>query len=354
MSAIELFWIASVLGAALFFGSGFLSGRLRGPATDTAFEEADSSAAANDSVAIRRQLAEAAAQLEQAVARGAQLERALADAQAARPSRGATVPAPPTPAAGTAQLSSDFAVAAAKVTELERSLQVERDAQLALQRRVDEAERAQASLVDRKQLDEAETRARAAETRSAAAESRLKELTKVATELTDLRRRHNELLARVGGSDATGELKRSERSGENTVIATPAPRLALDGREETVESLLSKQLSRFARDQASEATVLSDDQGLVLGGTGREVTQEHLAVLASLARAVVDRAQEFVGINDVATLELASKTGKGVRFRFFDFGGDVISLGCLGRHEFRGNPAEESVIAAFPRALMGA
>lgn len=168
------------------------------------------------------------------------------------------------------------------------------------------------------------------------------------------------------------ELERLRRSTREALVAPPAsPRVQVDTAgvahimrpsqsgttrrvqesELTLESSLKQHLTALISREPGLIAVLSDDNGFPVAGVGSDQQQESVAVLTSLAQELAFRVKEFVDLERIERLELADGAGRALRIRFFDWESQALALGCLGKRSLAVNPDEERVVAAFPKLL---
>lgn len=123
---------------------------------------------------------------------------------------------------------------------------------------------------------------------------------------------------------------------------------------QTLESDLQRHLTNLVASEPDVVAVLSDDDGFPLVGLGPESAQEGLALLTSLAHSLANRAGEFVGLEHIELMEMADATGRAVRVRFFQWEGQYLALGHVGRRKLWASPDEEQLVSEFPRVLLEA
>ncbi len=168
------------------------------------------------------------------------------------------------------------------------------------------------------------------------------------------------------------DLERMRRTTREALSAPPAaPRVQVDGAavahltrpsqsgttrrvqdtELTLESSLKQHLAGLISREPGLIAVLSDDNGFPVAGVGSDQLQEGVSVLTSLAQQLAFRVKEFVDLERVERMELADGAGRAIRIRFFDWESQALALGCLGKRSLIANPDEERVVAAFPNLL---
>jgi hypothetical protein len=121
--------------------------------------------------------------------------------------------------------------------------------------------------------------------------------------------------------------------------------------ELTLESSLKQHLTGLIAREPGLIAVLSDDNGFPVAGVGSDQQQESVSVLTSLAQELAFRVKEFVDLERIERMELADGAGRAIRIRFFDWESQALALGCLGKRSLIVNPDEERVVAAFPNLL---
>jgi hypothetical protein len=122
--------------------------------------------------------------------------------------------------------------------------------------------------------------------------------------------------------------------------------------EPTLESHLERHLYRLVQREPGITAVLSDENGFPVVGVGPEHLQEGVSVLTSLAQELATRAGEFIDLDAVKQMELVDARGKALRVRFFTWQEQPLALGCVGVSHLRPNSDEEQVVNGFPRVLM--
>lgn len=168
------------------------------------------------------------------------------------------------------------------------------------------------------------------------------------------------------------EVERLRRSTRESLAAPPAaPRVQVDtagvahimrpsqsgttrrvqDSELTLESSLKQHLTSLIAREPGLIAVLSDDNGFPVAGVGSDQQQESVSVLTSLAQELAFRVKEFVDLERIERMELADGAGRAIRIRFFDWESQALALGCLGKRSLVVNPDEERVVAAFPNLL---
>lgn len=398
MSPLTALWIASIIGASLFFSSGVLSadvvlrrlGRSRllpllgGPgvirrahsATMSQVEGAARSedlgktrVYADELAALRQELererresAGLSRELADTRAHGEEARRRLAEAQDAA----ALVPALRKRVADMEQAQAARARTAQAFEDKQRALERE------LARARDDLERLSAQLAAR------------VDTRERAHQNELLELgeqqrerglrLKLLTErVAQLEAYADENATLRGERDALKrEVDRLRRAARESLAPPPAPareaapasvtqlttRLGQTGTtrrvpdaEHTLEASLKLHLGNLLAREPGLIAVLSDDNGFPVAGVGTDQQQEGVSVLTSLAQELAFRAKEFVELERIERMELADVAGRSLRIRFFDWETHPIALACLGKRSLVANPEEERVVAAFPKLL---
>jgi hypothetical protein len=169
------------------------------------------------------------------------------------------------------------------------------------------------------------------------------------------------------------ELERLRRTTRDSLASSPpaAPRVQVDtagvahimrpsqsgttrrvpDSELTLESSLKQHLASLIAREPGLIAVLSDDNGFPVAGVGSDQQQESVSVLTSLAQELAFRVKEFVDLERIERMELADGAGRAIRIRFFDWESQALALGCLGKRSLAVNPDEERVVAAFPNLL---
>jgi hypothetical protein len=168
------------------------------------------------------------------------------------------------------------------------------------------------------------------------------------------------------------ELDRLRRSAREAISAPPAPpRVQLEplgvahitrasqsgttrrvsDSENTLESNLRQNLTSLVLREPGLIAVLSDDDGFPVAGVGSDPVQENISALTSLAQELAFRVKEFIDLERIERLELADSAGRALRVRFFDWETHPLALACLGKRSLVVNPDEERVVSAFPRLL---
>jgi hypothetical protein len=127
--------------------------------------------------------------------------------------------------------------------------------------------------------------------------------------------------------------------------------LRVSAAEQTLESSLTQSLSSLVAREPGVIVVLSDDDGLPVAGVGHDRQQETLSVLGALARQLAVRVKGLVDLERIERLELADAAGRALRVRFFDWDTQPLALACLGQRSLVANPDEERVVSAFPLLL---
>ena len=399
MSPLTALWIASIIGASLFFSSGVLSadvvlrllgGRMklsplvggpgvprfgataiaitpdgapRGDGLERPRVDADELAALRqqlelerrDSAGLSRELNDTRAHAEEARRRLGEaqdlaalvpaLRKRVADMEHAQATRART-----TQALEDKQRAVERELARAK-DDLERLA-----AQLAA--RVDTRERAHQS-----ELVELGEQQRERSLRVKLLTERVAQLEAYADENATLR----------GERDALKrEVDRLRRAARESLAPPPAPareaapasvtqlstRLGQTGTtrrvpeaEHTLEASLKLHLGNLLAREPGLIAVLSDDNGFPVAGVGTDQQQEGVSVLTSLAQELAFRVKEFVDLERIERMELADVAGRSLRIRFFDWETHPIALACLGKRSLAANPEEERVVAAFPKLL---
>jgi hypothetical protein len=120
----------------------------------------------------------------------------------------------------------------------------------------------------------------------------------------------------------------------------------------TLEAALERHLSALSAGELDVSAVLADDDGFALVGIGSQETQEGLAVLTSLAHTLAARAEEFAGLGDVELMELADSSGRAIRVRFFEWEGQSLALGHIGNRQLSVREDEERMVSSFPQLLL--
>jgi hypothetical protein len=397
MSPLTALWIASVIGALLFYASGILSAPLLqkafgwsgttelAPSLYVPDEPAQSDqllqaevarveALAHDS---RREVESLRRQLDQQGAARAQLDGQLTEARAQ--------------AAEAARRSHEAQKVAASVPALRQRVQELEQAQNALPKK----ERAPDPVLHRQRALEQEllqTRGELEHLRSLAAartqqqslglEQQIKQLEE---EKLQRNLRVEMLNARVAELETYAEQNaalRSERDGlrqdllhlqaeARALSPAPAATAPLEREvpdittharsnqsgtrrvhdEDTLESSLRKALAGLAAREPGLIAVLSDDNGFPVAGIGSDQQQESVSVLTSLTQELAERVKEFVDLDHIERMELADGMGRALRVRFFDWETQPIALGCLGRRSLTPNPDEELIVSSFPKLL---
>jgi len=123
---------------------------------------------------------------------------------------------------------------------------------------------------------------------------------------------------------------------------------------QTLESNLERHLVNLVAGEPDVVAVLSDDDGFPLVGLGPDSAQEGLAVLTSLAHSLASRAGEFAGLEHIELMEMADTTGRAVRVRFFQWEGQALALGHVGRRRLSASADEEQLVSDFPEVLLQA
>jgi len=124
--------------------------------------------------------------------------------------------------------------------------------------------------------------------------------------------------------------------------------------EGTLESSLKQHLTGLMTVEPGLVVVLSDDNGFPVAGVGSDQEQEGVSVLTSLAQQLAVRAKEFVDLERIERMELADVSGRALRVRFFDWEAQPLALGCLGKRSLVPNQHEELVVTTFPQILQSA
>jgi hypothetical protein len=121
--------------------------------------------------------------------------------------------------------------------------------------------------------------------------------------------------------------------------------------EDTLEAGLKQHLSGLLAREPGIIAVLSDDHGFPVAGVGTDQHQEGVSVLSSLVQQLASRVKEFIDLERVERIELADAAGRALRVRLFDWETQPLALACLGKRSLVANPDEELVVSAFPRLL---
>jgi hypothetical protein len=397
VSPITALWVASLLGASLFFSSGVLSaevvlrllgGRLKlappfaggaagGPArlgralrAEPRDETRDRprpdpgeldalrqqlEVERRDGAGLARQLSEVRAHAEEARTRLAEAQDAAALVPALR-KRVADMEHAQATRARTTQVLED------KQRALERELARAREdlerlaAQLAA--RVDTRERAH-----QQELSELGEQQRERSLRVKLLTERVGQLEAYADENATLRgerdalRREVDRLRRAARESlppppapARDAAPASVTQLTTRLVQSAATRRMPEG-EHTLEASLKLHLASLLAREPGLIAVLSDDDGFPVAGVGTDQQQEGVSVLTSLAQELAFRVKEFVDLERIERMELADVAGRALRIRFFDWETHPIALSCLGKRSLATNPEEERVVAAFPKLL---
>jgi hypothetical protein len=121
--------------------------------------------------------------------------------------------------------------------------------------------------------------------------------------------------------------------------------------ENTLEASLKQHLAGLLAREPGVIAVLSDENGFPVAGIGSDQQQEGMSVLTSLAQQLAFRVKEFVDLERIERLEIADGAGRALRVRLFDWEAQPLALACLGKRSLVENPDEELVVTAFPRLL---
>jgi hypothetical protein len=121
--------------------------------------------------------------------------------------------------------------------------------------------------------------------------------------------------------------------------------------ENTLEASLKQHLAGLLAREPGVIAVLSDENGFPVAGIGSDQQQESVSVLTSLAQELAFRVKEFVDLERIERLEIADGAGRALRVRLFDWETQPLALACLGKRSLVENPDEELVVTAFPRLL---
>ena len=369
MSPIVAIWIASVVGAGLFFAGGFLAGGSRRPKREENNDDADD--------ALQERLHGALTDRDAALKQVAALRAEVGALEQKLTAKGRTLAPPPAPDRDVAELKRQCDAErnradreAAKVRGLSSDLAHEREQSDVAARRLRSMEGDLERL--RKQLtaagaDTAEVaRAQKSEQQAALRErmlsARVRELEAYATENSRLKSERRGLQTRIERLEAAQ--RRSSRGaatiGSATDATVPAPaktptpkrpaaRATSDG--STVETALSERLRTLLHEGDGNAAVLADEQGLLLAGVGDEDSQHSMAAIASLALELCRWSEEHLTLDSVIRLELVDGAGKGLRVRVFKWDGNLLTLTSLGPERRGRQGDEETVITAFPNLL---
>ena len=399
MSPLTALWIASILGASLFFSSGVLSAdvvlRLLGgrgkllpllggpgvvrrvePPTTIKAEGAPRSedlartrVYADELTALREQLelerrdsAGLSRELMDTRAHAEEARRRLGEAQDAA----ALVPA-------LRKRVADMEHAQATRARTTQALEdKQRAAERELARAREDLERLSAQLASRVDTRE---RAHQSELLELGEQQRERSLrVKLLTErVAQLEAYADENATLRGERDALKrEVDRLRRAARESLAPPPAPtreaapasvtqlttRLSQTGTtrrvpdgEYTLEASLKLHLGNLLAREPGLIAVLSDDNGFPVAGVGSDQQQEGVSVLTSLAQELAFRVKEFVDLERIERMELADVAGRSLRIRFFDWETHPIALACLGKRSLAANPEEERVVAAFPKLL---
>lgn len=411
MSPLTALWVASVIGASLFFASGLLSAevlqRIFGrklellPVTDVAADtererlssEADLRAAAF--AATEEQLRGDATRAQEVARHVAQeLDTARAELALERSARAA--------------LERELAGQRAHLEEANRRFtEAQKSASLVppLKKRLEEVEHSQATRARAAAQSDEKTRglerelARArddierlesqlaarVDTQTQSLVSDVKRLEEKQQErnlrvkmledrITELQSYAEENAALRGERDALRrDVERLRRAARDSLAPPSAPprvqvdhagvvthisraaqsgtRRVHDTDEHTLESSLKQHLARLMSREPGLIAVLSDDNGFPVAGVGTDQQQESVSVLTSLTQELAFRVKEFVDLERIERMELADGAGRALRVRFFDWETQPLALACLGKRSLVANPEEEIVVTAFPQLL---
>jgi hypothetical protein len=135
----------------------------------------------------------------------------------------------------------------------------------------------------------------------------------------------------------------SEREVKHSGIA---PRMW--AQDETLGAMLSSQVSLLASLEPGATAVLSDEQGFPLVGTGSDEDQEAVSALTALSQELAGRARSLVGLGRVELMEMVDSGGRALRVRFFDWDDQPLALGYLGRPHLAESEGEARMVSTFP------
>jgi hypothetical protein len=159
---------------------------------------------------------------------------------------------------------------------------------------------------------------------------------------------------RSGASEAPSALSAPPASGFILPAANErevkhsgiAPRMWSE--DETLGAMLSHQVSLLAAEEPGATAVLSDEQGFPLVGTGSNEDQEAVSALTALSQELAGRARALVGLGRVELMEMVDSGGRALRVRFFDWDGQPLALGYLGRPHLVQSEGEARMVSTFP------
>jgi len=258
----------------------------------------------------------------------------------------------------------------AEVTELRAKLEraearsKEQQAELRAQKSVDKAPAVQRQLAElRQRIGETakarahwESRARVLENAAQAQEAADAQVAALTLELKRVERTARE---RAAQSRALAErVAQLEYSAKKAVLLEPAqgerevkhsgiaPRMWQD--DETLGAMLSTQLALLVEREPGVTAVLSDEQGMLLVGAGSEHDQEGVSALTALLQDLADRARELSALGRIELMEMVDVDGRALRIRFFDWDGQPLALGYVGRPHLTQSEGEARMVSTFP------
>lgn len=407
MSPLTTLWVASVVGAALFFASGVFSAELLLGLLGVKARSADSNVREAEERAVNEERALAAALAANDARWRSEVARVESMAQTHHFEADALRQRLDTELAARAAVAQELEQARARADDNARRLaETQKSASHVptLKRRLEEVEHAQA--IRSRSAQQAEEKHRTVERELVRSRGEIARLeAQVATGIgvqtqsleSDVRRLSDEQQARSMRvkmlTDRVAELEtyaeenaalRGERDALQTEVdrlrrsapdaltpPTSPPRVHVDPigmatitrpgqsgmtrrvheSENTLESSLKQHLAGLLAREPGVIAVLSDENGFPVAGIGSDQQQEGVSVLTSLAQQLAFRVKEFVELERIERLEIADGAGRALRVRLFDWETQPLALACLGKRSLVANPDEELVVTAFPRLL---
>jgi chromosome segregation ATPase len=327
MSPLSILWLASALGAALFFASGFLMARAKPLASRMDAEvleelEAELMQAQAREVAQAAQHAELQRRLQHSEQAGLALQQALEQAHAEY-----------------ARLDTEFrgrANAAERISLLEQE-------NSRLHTKVSSLRPPDPELGDkltRLQSEHSELKLEVEPLRKAASSVPV-----LRREVAELRRALDE--KRSGTRESVNRpwsIQRARQSGTALRVSPPGNTLQLN---------LEQQLSTMNARDPELTAVLTDARGFSLAGAGRPQHQRELSVVACLAQDLARRAENLLALEHIQFMEMAAGA-RALRVRFFHSEERKLSLGSLGKRRPDANDEEEMLALSLPELLFAA
>jgi hypothetical protein len=322
VSPLNILWLASALGAALFFASGFLMARAKPAASHADAEllaelEAELVQSQAREVAQAAHLADLQRRLQHSEQSGLALQQALEQAHAEYARLDAEFPGRANAAERISLLELENSRLHTKVSSLRPP-----DPELG-------------NKLTRLQSEHAEL------TRE------VEPLRKAASSVPVLRREVAELRRALDEKRSVNRpwsVQRARQSGTTRRISPP---------ENTLELNLERQLSAMSARDPELTAVLADARGFPLAGVGRPEHQRELSVVACLAQDLAHRAANFLALEHIQFMEMAAGA-RALRVRFLRWEDRSVSLGSLGKRHPDASDDEEKLALSLPELLFAA